>query len=241
MAFRDYFAADARDSGYTVLPAFCCCLSDGVRLGRGIRRKSFETLARPGILFPGQKSARHRKKGGGEYSGRFPETYEGLLKLKGVGDYTASAIASICYEPPSLSWMEMFIEYLPVISGWKNLSGSSGIKYFKKLARKVMDADNIRDYNQGIMEFGAVQCTPKNPNCIYCPLNDSCIALQKGKVGELPVKGKRTRVKHRYFNYLFFKDTDGKTLLKQRTGMGIWQNLWEFPLLESEHEMDGKQ
>ena len=182
------------------------------------------------------------KKVVGEYGGRFPETYEGLLKLKGVGDYTASAIASICYDAPE-----------PVVDGnvyrvlaryfgvEKPINGSSGIKYFKKLARMVMDADNIRDYNQGIMEFGAVQCIPKNPDCSCCPLNDSCIALQKGQVGELPVKGKGTRVKHRYFHYLVFDDMVGNTLLRKRTGMGIWQNLWEFPLLESDGEMDGKE
>ncbi|WP_373516924.1 A/G-specific adenine glycosylase [Pricia sp.] len=173
------------------------------------------------------------------YDGTFPETYEGLLKLKGVGDYTASAIASICFDIPE-----------PVVDGnvyrvlaryfGVNLPTDSteGIKYFKNLARKVMDPNNIRDYNQGIMEFGAVQCTPKNPNCMYCPLNDSCVALQKGKVQELPIKTNKTRVTHRYFNYLFFMDSDGRTLLKQRTGKGIWQNLWEFPLLESKQEID---
>lgn len=175
----------------------------------------------------------------GAYDGTFPDTYEGLLKLKGVGDYTASAIASICFDLPE-----------PVVDGnvYRVLSryfgvelpinSTNGVKYFKNLAREVMDAENIRDYNQGIMEFGAVQCTPKKPNCMYCPLSDSCIALQKGRVQELPVKINKTKVKHRHFNYLFFRDADGKTLLKQRTGKGIWQHLWEFPLLESKQGID---
>jgi A/G-specific adenine glycosylase len=177
-----------------------------------------------------------------EHGGRFPGTYEGLLKLKGVGDYTASAIASICFDAPE-----------PVVDGnvyrvlsryfgvEKPIGSTSGIKYFKQLARKVMDADNIRDYNQGIMEFGAVQCIPKNPACPACPLNDSCIALQKDKVAELPVKGKKTKVKHLDFNYLVFLDPAGNTLLRQRTGKGIWRNLWEFPLLEPDGEIDRKE
>lgn len=175
----------------------------------------------------------------GEFDGKFPETYEGLLALKGVGDYTASAIASICFDAPE-----------PVVDGnvYRVLAryfgvdipmnSTEGIKYFKTLARKVMDADHIRDYNQGIMEFGAVQCTPKNPNCMYCPLNDSCVALQKGRVPQLPVKINKTKVRHRYFNYLVFIDVDGKTLFRQRTGKGIWQSLWEFPLIESKQAID---
>lgn len=174
-----------------------------------------------------------------EHNGRFPETYEGLLRLKGIGDYTASAIASICFDAPE-----------PVVDGnvyrvlaryfgvGKPVDSTSGVKYFKALARKVMDADNIRDYNQGIMEFGAVQCIPKNPDCRICPLNDSCIARQKEKVAELPVKGKKSKVQHRFFNYLIFLDADDNTLLRQRTGKGIWRNLWEFPLFESDADVD---
>ncbi len=105
--------------------------------------------------------------------------------------------------------------------------------FFKELAREVMDVANVRDYNQGIMEFGAMQCAPKNPECSVCPLNDGCIALQKNKISELPVKINRTKVKNRYFNYLVFIDPSKRTLLQQRKGKGIWQNLWEFPLLET--------
>lgn len=168
------------------------------------------------------------------FGGKFPTSYSSLLNLKGVGDYTASAIASICFNAPE-----------PVVDGnvYRVLAryfgvdipinSTEGIKYFKTLARTIMEADHIRDYNQGIMEFGAIQCTPKNPNCIYCPLNDGCVAFQKGNVQDFPVKINKTKVRHRYFNYLVFMDRDGKTVLRQRTGKGIWQNLWEFPLLES--------
>ena len=105
-----------------------------------------------------------------------------------------------------------------------------------------MDADNIRDYNQAIMEFGAMKCTPKSPNCEVCPLNESCLALKEGRVNQLPVKINKTKVRNRYFNYLVpvIDGADGikKTILRQRLGKGIWQNLFEFPLLESGEKID---
>ncbi|MGW9684267.1 A/G-specific adenine glycosylase [Flagellimonas sp. 2504JD1-5] len=173
------------------------------------------------------------------YNGQFPNTYSELIKLKGVGDYTASAIASICFNEPE-----------PVVDGnvYRALSryfgieipinSSAGIKYFKELAREVMHPANIRDYNQGIMEFGSIQCAPKNPNCGHCPLNLSCAALQKNKVTDLPVKINKTKIKDRYFNYMVFLDVEGNTLLEKRMGKGIWQNLYQFPLLESEKILD---
>ena len=176
-----------------------------------------------------------------KYKGIFPQTYQSLLDLKGVGDYTASAIASICFN-----------EAQPVVDGnvyrvlaryfGKELpiNSSQGIAYFKTLAREVMDATNISSYNQGIMEFGALQCTPKKPNCMYCQLNEQCIAFQTGKVFELPVKLKKIKAKTRYFNYLVFIDRQHKMLLRQRKGKGIWQNLYEFPLLESKDVLDQK-
>lgn len=174
-----------------------------------------------------------------EYDGNFPNTYKELKSLKGVGDYTASAIASICFNEPE-----------PVVDGnvYRVLAryfgvdlpinSTEGIKYFKELARDVMNVENIRDYNQGIMEFGAIQCAPKRPYCLLCPLNDSCIALQENKVGILPIKLKKTKIKNRFFNYLVFLDDEKQTLLEQRTGKGIWQNLYQFPLLESQDVMN---
>ena len=173
-----------------------------------------------------------------EYDGKFPDNYKELLKLKGIGDYTASAIASICFN-----------EAQPVVDGnvyrvlsryygiSKPINSTEGVKYFKKLATKVMNSESIRDYNQGIMEFGAIQCAPKKPNCLLCPLNNGCVALQKNKLTELPVKIKKTKVRNRYFNYLVIIDRDNKTQLQQRKGKGIWQNLWEFPLLESKKKI----
>lgn len=170
-----------------------------------------------------------------EYDGEFPNTYEGLKRLKGVGDYTASAIASICFDIPE-----------PVVDGnvYRVLSryfgiefpinSTKGAKYFKTLAREVMNTQNIRDYNQGIMEFGAIQCAPKKPYCLICPLNESCVALKENRVQDLPVKLGKTKVKHRFFNYIVVLDENQKTLVEQRKGKGIWQGLYQFPLIETE-------
>lgn len=173
-----------------------------------------------------------------KHQSKFPETYEALLKLKGVGDYTASAIASICFD-----------EAQPVVDGnvYRVLSryfgvdlpinSTEGKKYFKELATQVMSVKYIRDYNQGVMEFGAIQCAPKSPNCNRCPLNNSCKALQTNRVGELPVKLKKNKVKKKYFNYLVMADVQGNAILEKRTQRGIWQNLYQFPLLETDTEI----
>lgn len=176
-----------------------------------------------------------------ERDGVFPDNYKDLLELKGVGDYTASAIASISFN-----------EVVPVVDGnvYRVLSryfnidtpinSSKGIKQFKKLAKELIDHDQPAVYNQAIMEFGAIQCKPKNPYCLVCPLHDSCEALKNRTVDQLPVKLKKTKIKNRYFNYLIF-DIDGmKTVIKQRKGKGIWQHLYEFPLLETAKEI-GKE
>lgn len=178
-----------------------------------------------------------------QYNGVFPDTYKELLKLKGVGDYTASAISSICFNEAQAVVDGNVYRVLSRYFGIDTpINSTEGIKYFKVLAEKVMDTNDIRDYNQGIMEFGAIQCSPKKPLCLHCPLNDSCVALQKGVVDQLPVKLKKTKVRNRYFNYLIpiYKDINGNvfTYLQQRKGKGIWQNLWEFPLLESSDVLD---
>lgn len=176
------------------------------------------------------------------FDGQFPNTYKELKSLKGVGDYTASAIASFCFDAPE-----------PVVDGnvYRVLSryfgvdipinSTKGIKYFKELAREVMDSGNIRDYNQGIMEFGAVQCAPKKPYCLLCPLQESCVAVKDGKVSELPLKLNKTKVKNRYFNYVIPIDPENNTILEQRTGKGIWQNLYQFPLVESDKNLKAEE
>ncbi|MFS4454643.1 A/G-specific adenine glycosylase [Maribacter sp. 2304DJ31-5] len=180
------------------------------------------------------------KKVANEYGGKFPDNYKGLLKLKGIGDYTASAIASICFDEPQAVVDGNVYRVLSRYFGVDlPINSTRGIKHFKKLALEVMNTENVRDYNQGIMEFGAIQCTPKKPYCLHCPLNDGCIALKEGKVAVLPVKENKIKIRKRYFNYLvpIYKNggNDASTHLRQRKSKGIWQGLWEFPLLESKN------
>lgn len=178
----------------------------------------------------------------GEFNGTFPKTYTGLLKLKGVGDYTASAISSICFNERQAVVDGNVYRVLSRYFGVNTpINSTEGIKSFKKLALEVLHPTNIRDYNQGIMEFGAVQCTPQSPNCSSCPLAGGCVALEMGTVKDLPVKIGKTKIKKRFFNYLVplehRKNDEVLTQLRQRKGKGIWQNLWEFPLLETEREI----
>ncbi|WP_414000016.1 A/G-specific adenine glycosylase [Flavobacterium sp. W1B] len=172
-----------------------------------------------------------------ELNGIFPATYNDLLKLKGVGEYTAAAIASFSYK-----------EVVPVVDGnvfrvlsryfdvETDIALASTKKEFAALAFELMPKDNPDIFNQAIMEFGALQCVPKSPDCSICVFNQSCAALQKKKVDQLPVKSKKVKVRNRYFNYLVVSDDDENTLIQKRTSKGIWQNLYEFPLIETEKE-----
>jgi len=177
-----------------------------------------------------------------EFGGTFPSSYKDLLRLKGVGDYTASAISSICFNEQQAvvdgNVYRVLARYFNIATP---INSTEGIKYFKKLATELLHKKHAGDYNQALMEFGAIQCVPANPYCLHCPLQDSCKGLERGAVKDLPVKLKKGKVKKRYFNYLVPVFTDGNnakhTLLTQRKGKGIWQNLWEFPLLESDKEV----
>lgn len=167
-------------------------------------------------------------------NGVFPDNYIELKKLKGVGEYTASAIASICYgEPVAVVDGNVYRVLSRVFGMGTPINSTAGIREFKKLAGQLIDFKDPATYNQAIMEFGALHCKPQNPACETCIFNDKCVALREKKVKELPVKLKKTKVKKRYFNYLVFDLHNDKTILEQRTGKGIWNGLYQFPLVES--------
>lgn len=176
-----------------------------------------------------------------ELKGNFPDTYKELLKLKGVGDYTASAIASICFNEATAVVDGNVYRVLSRYFGIETpINSSSGIKEFKQLAQELIDKENPATFNQAIMEFGATHCKPKNPYCNICSFKDSCIAFNKNKIHELPVKIKSAKAKKKYFNFLVFISEDKKTILEKREGKGIWQNLYQFPLIETEKDIDAK-
>lgn len=165
--------------------------------------------------------------------GEFPNTYKELLKLKGVGDYTASAIASICFNEKTAV---VDGNVYRVLSRYFNIevpiNSSKGIKYFKELAQELIKNANPREYNQAIMDFGAMVCKPQNPTCTVCPLENGCLAKATNKIEKLPVKEKKIKIKNRYFNFIVLDDQT-HTIIEKRTGKGIWENLHQFPLIET--------
>ncbi|MDO6801092.1 A/G-specific adenine glycosylase [Wenyingzhuangia sp. 1_MG-2023] len=175
-----------------------------------------------------------------ELNGQFPKTYKELLKLKGVGDYTASAIASICYNEKAAV---VDGNVYRVLSRYFNIdipiNSSKGIKYFKELAQELIQNANPREYNQALMDFGSMVCKPQNPLCEVCPLQNSCLAKSKNTIDVLPVKEKKITVKKRYFNFIVLDDGQ-HTVLEKRTTNGIWKNLYQFPLIESSEIIDEK-
>ena len=174
-----------------------------------------------------------------QYQGIFPDNYEALLKLKGVGDYTASAIASICFnESTAVVDGNVYRELARVFGMATPINSTSGIKEFKELAQALIDKSQPGAFNQAIMEFGARYCVPQNPICEGCIFSEKCLAFKTKKVNVLPVKINRTKVKHHHFNYIVPISNDNQTLLEQRTGKGIWQNLYQFPLVESDSEVN---
>ncbi|WMI69271.1 A/G-specific adenine glycosylase [Mangrovimonas sp. YM274] len=168
-------------------------------------------------------------------NGVFPNNYKELLKLKGVGDYTASAIASICFDEAAAVVDGNVYRVLSRYFGIDTpINTTQGNKEFKQLASSLIDTSNPADYNQAIMEFGAIQCKPNSPNCGQCVLQDSCVAFKNDTVNTLPVKLKKVKVSKKHFNFLVLIASNGKTIFKQRVGKGIWQNLYQFPLIETE-------
>ncbi len=168
-----------------------------------------------------------------EYGGKFPSTFQELLKLKGVGSYTAAAIASFAFKVPS-----------PVVDGnvYRLLSRYYGIdtpidstqgkKEFFELATELIHPKHPDIYNQAIMEFGSIQCKPSTPDCLACPLNATCIAFNRRLVNDLPVKGKSITVRDRYFYFLFVRNKKS-FILHKRKDKDIWKNLYQLPMIET--------
>jgi A/G-specific adenine glycosylase len=177
-----------------------------------------------------------------DFNGVFPTDYHDIIKLKGIGDYSASAIASIAFK-----------QCYPVIDGnvLRVISRIYGIstpidsadtrKQIKTILNELIDKVNPDIFNQALMEIGALVCTPKTPDCAVCPLQPNCFAYENKKITDLPVKGKKVNTRIRYFYYLAIKKIKKKnvyTYLNKRTENDIWKNMYDFPLIESEKEID---
>lgn len=170
-------------------------------------------------------------------NGRFPETYREVRALKGVGDYTAAAICSIAYDMPYAVVDGNVYRVLSRYWGIDTpIDSAEGKKLFAALADEMLDKSRPAAYNQAIMDFGAIQCTPQSPDCMCCPLAGSCTALLKGLVMQLPVKRHKTKTSDRYFNYIYVR-MGACTFIHKRTGEDIWKNLFELPLVETDRDL----
>jgi A/G-specific adenine glycosylase len=172
-----------------------------------------------------------------DYNSQFPVNYDDLLKLKGIGNYTASAIASFCGNQHKAvvdgNVYRVLSRYFGIAS---DISLTATQKEFQLLADELLSKKNPGTHNQAIMEFGALQCVPKNPVCNKCPLQITCYAFAHKKVESLPVKSKKAKVKTRFFNYLVIK-SQNRTTIKRRLAGDVWEGLYEFPLIESDAEI----
>lgn len=168
-----------------------------------------------------------------EYNGQFPDNFKELGKLKGVGPYTAAAIASFAFQEPVAVVDGNVYRVLARIFGIRtDIQSGKGKKEFAQLAQSLISEEHPDIHNQAIMELGAVQCTPKKPACSTCPFQQDCIAHRDGTQSELPVKTKKANVRTRYFHYLVFR-RENEVLMKERPSGDIWQGLYDFFLLES--------
>lgn len=175
-----------------------------------------------------------------DLKGEFPTTYENILSLKGVGNYTASAIASFAYNLPYAVVDGNVYRVLSRFFGIDTPTDSTeGKKMIGALAQEVLDEKNAARYNQVIMDFGATVCKPKGAICNKCPLNRKCVALRDERVGELPIKLKKIKKKKRYFHYLVIQKGT-KVFIRKRTEKDIWKNLYEYPMIETQKELDEK-
>ena len=169
--------------------------------------------------------------------GVFPKTYNELLKLPGVGKYTAAAISSICYNERRLVVDANVYRVLSRYFGIKkNITLSKSFSYFLKISETLTNQErNIGDYNEAIMDFGGVVCLPKKPKCNICVLNQKCIANLTKKQTFFPIKNKANKKKERYFNY-FVLENETFYLMQKRSNKDIWLNLNEFYLLEEKNK-----
>jgi A/G-specific adenine glycosylase len=166
------------------------------------------------------------------HGGKFPSTYRELLGLNGIGPYTAAAIASIAFNEPRAVIDGNVHRVIARLYGLSDPPGRSASGAISRQAAMLLDESAPGIYNQAIMEFGALVCTPASPSCGSCPLQESCSAYQRGQVDVFPVKDKNIRRRHRYFHYFIIRSGDS-ILVRQRDKKDIWQELFEFPLIET--------
>lgn len=168
-----------------------------------------------------------------DYKGIFPSDYEEILKLKGIGKYTAAAVSSICFNGKMPAVDGNFYRVLSrIFADDFDISNSRAFNYFSELSTLIMP-ENVGDFNQAMMDLGSEICKPKNPLCGECPVNDDCLAFSLHKTSEFPVKTKKVKAEDLHLKY-YFVHRNGQFLIQQRKDDFIWKKLFEFPLVISD-------
>jgi A/G-specific adenine glycosylase len=167
------------------------------------------------------------------YDGKFPETYDQLIKLKGIGRYTAAAIASFAANEAKAVVDGNVYRVLARYFGIDEpINSTKGQKVFQRAADELLDKGQPGLHNQAMMEFGAMVCKPKNPGCIICPVRQGCYAFANNAVAVLPVKLDKLKIRERYFNYFLVADGDS-VLINKRSDKDIWANMYDLPMIEA--------
>lgn len=171
-----------------------------------------------------------------QYNGKFPEKYEEIITLKGVGPYTAAAIASIAFEKPHFAADGNVYRVISRLFGvLDDINLPKTKTQIQEIGNQMIHQISPSEFTQALMEFGAIHCTPKSPICSECPFDKNCYALNHNMVDLLPVKVNKVKVKNRYFHFIILAQND-QILVEQRTQQDIWQNLYQFPLLETSEQ-----
>ena len=171
-----------------------------------------------------------------EHHGKFPQTYDKILSLKGIGKYTAAAVASIAFRLPYPAVDGNVIRIVSRIFGiCDDVTQPAVVKRITSICETQIDHKQPGVFNQAAMDFGALQCTPKNPKCDECPFQSNCYALNNNLTDILPIKKKKAEQKHRFFHYTVYL-TNNQTVIEKRTGSDIWRNMYQFPLTETDSE-----
>ena len=171
----------------------------------------------------------------------FPQTFEEIRALPGIGDYTAGAISAFAYNQPYPALDGNVYRVLARLTDCEMpFDTSAGKRHFHQVANELLDRNNPRLFDSALMEFGALYCVPTSPDCMNCPLQTWCQAYAHHTVDLLPVRKPRPKIRDRYFNYTIYLTPDRQTLLHQRQEKDIWHHLWEFPLVESNQLLPAK-
>ena len=238
MAFGGYPATDARGAGIGVLPALTERFPDIAALAAAPEDEVLKLWQGLGYYSRARNLHAAARQVMSRFGGVFPATYGEVRALPGVGDYTAAAVCSIVYDAPcAVLDGNVYRVLARLFDIGIPIDTTAGKRTFAELAQLQLDTSRPGLYNQAIMDFGALQCTPAQPRCGDCPLAGRCLALAAGTVGVRPVKQGRAKVRDRWFNYLHVT-CGGQTLLHRRGGGDIWQGLYEFPLIETDKAAD---